>query len=132
MTGRAAGYCAGYPAPGYMNASGGRGYWGGGRGRGAGRGRRNWFYATGLTGWQRAAMGQPAYAAGAPRHAKALGIAIAVEAQQAGGMQVVATPGIGFKVTTVVTLVTGTMFLVWLGEQISERGIGNGISLIIF
>ncbi|MFC1681401.1 preprotein translocase subunit SecY [Pseudomonadota bacterium] len=63
---------------------------------------------------------------------QALGIAIAVESQQAGGMSVVATPGIGFKVTTVVTLVTGTMFLVWLGEQISERGIGNGISLIIF
>jgi preprotein translocase subunit SecY len=45
---------------------------------------------------------------------------------------VVLIPGIGFKITTVVTLVTGTMFLVWLGEQISERGIGNGISLIIF
>ena len=63
---------------------------------------------------------------------QALGIAVAVEAQQAGGLAVVVTPGIGFKVTTVVTLVTGTMFLVWLGEQISERGIGNGMSLIIF
>ena len=53
MTGRAAGYCAGYPVPGFMNAVGGRGFGGwGGRG---GRGRRNWFYATGLTGWQRAA-----------------------------------------------------------------------------
>ena len=41
-------------------------------------------------------------------------------------------PGLGFKITTVATLVTGTMFLVWLGEQISERGIGNGISLLIF
>jgi len=61
-----------------------------------------------------------------------LGIAIAVEAQTAGGAQVVLTPGIGFKVTTVITLVTGTMFLVWLGEQMSERGIGNGISLLIF
>jgi len=61
-----------------------------------------------------------------------LGIAIAVEAQTAGGSQVVLTPGIGFKVTTVITLVTGTMFLVWLGEQMSERGIGNGISLLIF
>ena len=63
---------------------------------------------------------------------QALGIAVAVEAQTAGGMAVVITPGIGFKVTTVATLVTGTMFLVWLGEQISERGIGNGISLLIF
>ncbi len=63
---------------------------------------------------------------------QAIGIAVAVEAQEAGGLSVVVTPGIGFKVTTAVTLVTGTMFLVWLGEQISERGIGNGISLIIF
>jgi preprotein translocase subunit SecY len=63
---------------------------------------------------------------------QALGIAIAVEGQSAGGLPVVLTPGIGFKVTTVITLVTGTMFLVWLGEQMSERGIGNGISLIIF
>jgi preprotein translocase subunit SecY len=61
-----------------------------------------------------------------------LGIAIAVESQSAGGSQVVLTPGIGFKVTTVLTLMTGTMFLVWLGEQMSERGIGNGISLLIF
>lgn len=63
---------------------------------------------------------------------QALGIAVAVESQTAGGLPVVVTPGIAFKVTTVATLVTGTMFLVWLGEQISERGIGNGISLIIF
>ena len=41
-------------------------------------------------------------------------------------------PGIGFYFTSLVTLVTGTMFLMWLGEQITERGIGNGISLIIF
>ena len=40
-------------------------------------------------------------------------------------------PGLVFSFTTVVTLVTGTMFLMWLGEQITERGIGNGISLII-
>ena len=60
MTGRAAGYCAGYPVPGFANAMGGRGF---GRGRGGGRGRRNWFYATGLTGWQRAAQGWPAYGA---------------------------------------------------------------------
>jgi preprotein translocase subunit SecY len=61
-----------------------------------------------------------------------LGIAIALEGQRAGGMPVVIDPGIGFKLVTVVTLVTGTMFIVWLGEQVTERGIGNGISLIIF
>jgi preprotein translocase subunit SecY len=63
---------------------------------------------------------------------QALGIAIALEQQTAGGMSVVVAPGIGFKLITVVTLVTGTMFLMWLGEQITERGIGNGISIIIF
>jgi hypothetical protein len=46
--------------PGYMNPVGGRGFWGRGRG-GGGWGRRNWFYATGLTGWQRAAYGYPAF-----------------------------------------------------------------------
>ena len=56
MTGRAAGYCAGYGAPGFMSPMPGGGYWGRGRG-GGGWGRRNQFYATGLTGWQRAAMG---------------------------------------------------------------------------
>ena len=61
-----------------------------------------------------------------------LGIAIAIEGQQAAGGPVGLVPGLGFKITTVATLVTGTMFLVWLGEQISERGIGNGISLLIF
>ena len=59
MTGRAAGYCAGYPVPGYMNPGPGGGF-GFGRGRGGGWGRRNQFYATGLTGWQRGAMGYPA------------------------------------------------------------------------
>ncbi len=64
MTGRAAGYCAGYPVPGYMNPVPGGGFWG--WGRGGGRGWRNWFYATGLTGWQRAALGLRAFwAAGA-------------------------------------------------------------------
>jgi preprotein translocase subunit SecY len=57
-----------------------------------------------------------------------LGIAIALESQRG----LVIDPGLGFRFTTVVTLVTGTMFLMWLGEQITERGIGNGISLIIF
>ena len=59
MTGRAAGYCAGYSVPGYMNPVGGRGYWGGGRG--GGRGWRNWYYATGLPGWARASYGYPAW-----------------------------------------------------------------------
>ncbi len=64
---------------------------------------------------------------------QALGISVALESQQvAGGIPVVIEAGIGFKLVTVITLVTGTMFLVWLGEQITERGIGNGISLIIF
>ena len=59
MTGRAAGYCAGYGMPGYMNPIGGRGFWG--RGRGGGRGRRNWFWATGLPGWARSGWGYGAY-----------------------------------------------------------------------
>ena len=59
---------------------------------------------------------------------QALGIAVALEGQRG----LVVDPGLMFKFTTVVTLVTGTMFLMWLGEQITERGIGNGISLIIF
>ena len=62
MTGRAAGYCAGFAVPGFMNAPGGRGF--GGRGGGRGRGWRNWFYATGLTGWQRAAAGMPVFGGG--------------------------------------------------------------------
>jgi len=61
MTGRAEGYCAGFAAPGFVTGGGGRGFWG--RGGGRGRGWRNRFYATGLTGWQRAAMGGPVVAA---------------------------------------------------------------------
>jgi preprotein translocase subunit SecY len=57
-----------------------------------------------------------------------LGIAVALESQ-AG---LVLDPGMAFRLTTVMTLVTGTMFLMWLGEQITERGLGNGISIIIF
>ncbi|MEA3421117.1 MAG: preprotein translocase subunit SecY, partial [Acidobacteriota bacterium] len=49
-----------------------------------------------------------------------------------GGAPVVPNPGIGFQFMTMLTLTTGTVFIMWLGEQISERGIGNGISLIIF
>ena len=59
---------------------------------------------------------------------QSLGIAVAMESQQG----LVLDPGMMFRITTVVTLTTGTMFLMWLGEQITERGIGNGISLIIF
>lgn len=57
MTGRAAGFCAGYPTAGYMNSVGGRGYWGWGRGRGGGWGRRNWYHATGLPSWARGLQG---------------------------------------------------------------------------
>jgi preprotein translocase subunit SecY len=61
------------------------------------------------------------------------GIAIFLENQQtSGGASLVPHPGWGFRFITVVTLTTGTAFVMWLGEQISERGIGNGISLIIF
>jgi len=56
------------------------------------------------------------------------GIAIALESQP----NLVLDPGMMFRITTVTTLVTGTMFLMWLGEQITERGLGNGISIIIF
>jgi preprotein translocase subunit SecY len=63
---------------------------------------------------------------------QAVGISIALQSQQAGGMSVVVQQGPGFVFTAAVSLVTGTMFLMWLGEQITERGLGNGISLIIF
>ena len=59
---------------------------------------------------------------------QSLGIAVALESS-AG---LVISPGIGFRVTSVVSLTAGTMFLMWLGEQITERGLGNGISIIIF
>lgn len=63
---------------------------------------------------------------------QALGVAIALEGQKANGLSVVIDAGFAFRMTAVITLVTGTMFLMWLGEQISDRGVGNGISLIIF
>ncbi|MGB8958726.1 MAG: preprotein translocase subunit SecY [Candidatus Aminicenantales bacterium] len=64
---------------------------------------------------------------------QAFGIAIFLEAiRTPAGAQIVVNPGWGFKFLTVLTLTTGTVFVMWLGEQISERGIGNGISLIIF
>jgi len=59
---------------------------------------------------------------------QATGISIALESQA----NLVLDPGLMFRITTVTTLVTGTMFLMWLGEQITERGLGNGISIIIF
>ena len=61
------------------------------------------------------------------------GIALWLERTSApGGAPLVPQPGWGFRLLTVITLTTGTAFIMWLGEQISERGIGNGISLIIF
>jgi len=63
---------------------------------------------------------------------QAVGIAIALQSQKAGGLSVVTQSGPGFILTAAVSLVTGTLFLMWLGEQITERGLGNGISLIIF
>src|SRR5258708_14190896 len=59
---------------------------------------------------------------------QALGISVALESQPG----LVIDPGLAFRITTVITLMTGTMFLMWLGEEIPERGIGNGISMIIF
>ncbi len=59
---------------------------------------------------------------------QSLGIAIALE----GSQGLVISPGFGFRMTAVVSLVAGTMFLMWLGEQITERGLGNGISILIF
>ena len=59
---------------------------------------------------------------------QSLGIALALE----GSAGLVLSPGFGFRMTAVVSLVAGTMFLMWLGEQITERGLGNGISILIF
>ncbi len=64
---------------------------------------------------------------------QAAGIASMLQSQAAGnGMSVVYAPGMGFVLTAIVSLTAGTMFLMWLGEQVTERGIGNGVSLIIF
>lgn len=59
---------------------------------------------------------------------QSVGIAVALE----GSQGLVISPGVGFRITAVVSLVAGTMFLMWLGEQITERGLGNGISILIF
>jgi len=64
---------------------------------------------------------------------QSLGLALSIEALRSpSGMSIVINPGPMFVFTTVVTMVAGTMLLMWIGEQINERGIGNGISLIIF
>jgi preprotein translocase subunit SecY len=59
---------------------------------------------------------------------QSFGIAVALE----GTAGLVISPGMGFRMTTVISLTAGTMFLMWLGEQITERGLGNGISILIF
>jgi preprotein translocase subunit SecY len=63
---------------------------------------------------------------------QAYGIAVGIEGMRAGAETAVMNPGIFFRLVTMVTLCGGTVFLMWLGEQITARGVGNGISLIIF
>ena len=63
---------------------------------------------------------------------QSIGISVALQGQASGSASLVTNPGTSFVFTAAVTLVTGTLFLMWLGEQITERGIGNGISIIIF
>jgi preprotein translocase subunit SecY len=64
---------------------------------------------------------------------QAMGIGVYLQSLRSpGGARIVPNPGLGFQLLTVLTLTTGTIFVMWLGEQISARGIGNGISLIIF
>ncbi len=62
---------------------------------------------------------------------QAYGIAVGLEGMRAGGASAVIDPGIFFRLVTTITLTGGTVFLMWLGEQITARGVGNGISLII-
>jgi len=63
---------------------------------------------------------------------QSFGIAITLQRQTTAGTAFVTNPGIGFVLMTVLTLTTGSVFIMWLGEQITERGIGNGMSLLIF
>jgi len=63
---------------------------------------------------------------------QAYGLAVGMEGMQGNAGAAVLHPGLFFRATTVITLVGGTIFLMWLGEQITQRGVGNGISLIIF
>ncbi|MEI8394216.1 MAG: preprotein translocase subunit SecY [Rhodospirillaceae bacterium] len=63
---------------------------------------------------------------------QAYGLSVGLEGMQSGSAVAVVDPGFFFRVSTVISLVGGTMFLMWLGEQITARGVGNGISLVIF
>lgn len=63
---------------------------------------------------------------------QAYGLAVGLESMEGSGGSAVIDPGIFFRLSTVITIVGGTVFLMWLGEQITSRGVGNGISLIIF
>ncbi|MFT3792690.1 MAG: preprotein translocase subunit SecY [Rudaea sp.] len=63
---------------------------------------------------------------------QSFGISTWLMHQSANGQQVVYAPGVGFVITAMIALTSGTLFLMWLGEQITERGIGNGISMLIF
>ncbi len=63
---------------------------------------------------------------------QAYGISVFIESMNSAGITVVPEPGLAFRLLTTLTLTAGTVFMMWLGEQISERGIGNGISLLIF
>ena len=63
---------------------------------------------------------------------QSIGVSVALQNQTVAGASVVLVPGIAFIFLATVTLVTGTLFLMWLGEQVTERGIGNGISMLIF
>ncbi|HYE37129.1 preprotein translocase subunit SecY [Methylocaldum sp.] len=63
---------------------------------------------------------------------QAIGVGLALQNQSASGVPVVISPGVHFLFITAASLVCGTVFLMWLGEQVTERGIGNGISIIIF
>jgi len=63
---------------------------------------------------------------------QAYGLAVGLESMQGSTGSAVITPGMFFRLSTVITIVGGTIFLMWLGEQITQRGVGNGISLIIF
>ena len=63
---------------------------------------------------------------------QAYGISVGIEGMSSGGASAVIDPGMGFRLSAAITLTGGTLFLMWLGEQITARGVGNGISLIIF
>src|SRR5689334_4314306 len=63
---------------------------------------------------------------------QSFGIAETLQHQTSGGAGFVTNPGIGFRLMTMLTLTTGSAFIMWLGEQITERGVGNGMSLLIF